>query len=146
MLVVAPWHPITYQTKRTQLLTCQGQSLPTQGMLVHPVQQADEVMQWCQESPLIIEVHDRSAIPEPPEFPVAAASRPASAAMLQAQAGPGQQPAPGPAARQTKASAAAAAAAAAAAEAAAAKAAEEAAVAAEAARLVSLVALIGGHT
>jgi len=37
--------------------------------------QADEVLQWCQERPLTLEVHDRTAIPEPPEFPVTAPAR-----------------------------------------------------------------------
>ena len=40
--------------------------------------QADEVLMWCQERPLTLEVHDRTAIPEPPEFPVAPPEAPPS--------------------------------------------------------------------
>eukprot|EP00983_Pelagomonas_calceolata_P026483 831491-Pelagomonas_calceolata.AAC.2 len=95
---------------------------------LHAVQ-ADEVLQWCQERPLTLEVHDRTAIPEPPEFPVAPAA-PAAAAE------PPPEPKPETKAgskagtrREQEAAAAAAAAAAATAEAeAAAKAAAEAKV------------------
>lgn len=42
--------------------------------------QAEQLIDWCHEQPLTIEVHDRTAIPDPPEFPIRSVSTEGSAA------------------------------------------------------------------
>lgn len=38
----------------------------------HP--QIDDLLKWVAEEPLVVEVRDRDAIPDPPEFPVRSAT------------------------------------------------------------------------
>lgn len=31
----------------------------------------EQLLDWCRSSPLVLQVHDRTAVPDPPEFPIA---------------------------------------------------------------------------
>jgi hypothetical protein len=76
--------------------------------------QVDQLLSWCRGAPLVLEVHDRTAIPDPPEFMIT--RPPDSAAEVQAQQATQQPQAQSlPPAQQSMSGAAGAAAAAAAA-------------------------------